>query len=104
MRVLIRELLDRLPPDLATAETARELADLSRESPLSIVQLIYQGKGHDSGIKDYEFSRATMLDHWSSGMKAVRHTLTRRQDILDTLKTGVARSIDMVSAAQEPAT
>ena len=102
-KCLIRELLAQLPPDLAAGETARRLGVLARENPLTVVQLIYRRRPHESSAKDYEFSRGTMLEHWASGVRAVRRAMTRRQDILDALKTGGARSFDIQPADDEAA-
>jgi NTE family protein len=79
---LVRRLLDRLPPDLAASQTARVLAEMSAEHAVTIVQLIYRRKAYESHSKDYEFSRATMLEHWASGLAAVKRSLENGDAIL----------------------
>ncbi len=64
---LARALIETLPPDLARGETARRLAELATESAITVVQLIYRRQTYESRSKDYEFSRAIMLEHWASG-------------------------------------
>jgi len=83
LKCLARELIRGLPPELAAGETARSLAELSAEHALTIVQLIYRRKAYESQSKDYEFSRATMLEHWASGLAAVNRAFYRRQAILN---------------------
>jgi NTE family protein len=82
-KCLIRELIESLPPDLAAGDTARALAELSAENAITIVQLIYRRKAYESHSKDYEFSRATMLEHWASGLAAVSRSLEKRHAILN---------------------
>ena len=39
------------------------------------MQLIYRAKAYEGNSKDYEFSRATMTEHWASGAADVATTL-----------------------------
>ena len=83
LKCLARELIHSLPAELAAGETARGLAELSAEHALTIVQLIYRRKAYESQSKDYEFSRATMLEHWASGLAAVNRAFQKRHEILN---------------------
>jgi NTE family protein len=74
-KCLVRRLLEQLPPDLAASRTAHVLAEMSAEHAVTIVQLIYRRQAYESHSKDYEFSRATMLEHWTSGVAAVDRSL-----------------------------
>jgi NTE family protein len=40
-----------------------------------VVHLIYRSKHYESQSKDYEFSRASMLEHWAAGMADTQGTL-----------------------------
>ncbi len=82
-KCLVREMIDSLPPELADTDTARALAELSAERPLTVVQLIYRRKAYESHAKDYEFSRATMLEHWASGLAAVNRSFAKRHAIMN---------------------
>ena len=42
---------------------------------VNILHLIYQQRSFEGESKDYEFSRASMLHHWSCGYADTRHTL-----------------------------
>ena len=82
-KCLVREMIESLPPELAASETARALTELSAEHALTVVQLIYRRKAYESHAKDYEFSRATMLEHWDSGLAAVNRTFEKRHAIMN---------------------
>jgi len=73
----IRRLLEKLPSDLASDEDAVFLRQVSRENFITLMQLIYRQKSYEGDSKDYEFSRATMLEHWEAGRndlnRSVRH-------------------------------
>ena len=73
-----RALLDRLPDaDLTEAERAQK-AQLRRLPRLTLLQLIYQQAAYEGDAKDYEFSAASMRDHWESGYRDTQRTLRRR--------------------------
>ena len=42
---------------------------------MAVVHLIYRSKHYESQSKDYEFSRASMLEHWSAGLSDTQSTL-----------------------------
>jgi NTE family protein len=99
---LIRDLLDSLPPELAASEAAARLAELASDNPLTIVQLIYRRKAYETSAKDYEFSRATMLQHWASGVHAVRRCMLDRAAIVSPDPDEIARSIDVDAPGDAP--
>ena len=70
-----RRLIEKLPPELRDDPDARYLAERSREASIAILQLIYRGRPYEGGAKDYEFSRATMLEHWAAGAQDARRSL-----------------------------
>ena len=51
------------------------LADLPE---IAIIHLIYQQKAYEGHAKDYEFSTASMNEHWQSGYEDTKRTLKRR--------------------------
>ena len=61
------------PPPLA--------ASLS-DTTVSIVQLIYRNKSRETQSKDYEFSRASMEEHWALGMADTQASLAREREWL----------------------
>jgi len=70
-----KRLLAKLPPALRDDPDAKALAALRCESAVDVVHLIYRSKHYESQSKDYEFSRASMREHWESGRADMAHTL-----------------------------
>ena len=81
-KVAMRDLLARLPPELMDDPEVQVLDMFARENSVTIVQLIYRGPDYETSSKDYEFSRATMLDHWAAGLGDACRTLKDRHKIL----------------------
>ena len=68
------------------------LIDQADERVYNIVQLIYRAKNYEGTSKDYEFSRATMEEHWKAGyfdaVRTLRHPeVLERPDTLDGVAT-----------------
>ncbi|MEO8312548.1 MAG: patatin-like phospholipase family protein [Caldimonas sp.] len=70
-----RRLFDRLPPGLRDDPDAKMLAALPCDTAVEVVHLIYRSKHYESQSKDYEFSRASMLEHWAAGLADTQATL-----------------------------
>ena len=70
-----KRLLAKLPPALRDDPDAQALAALRCESAVDVVHLIYRSKHYESQSKDYEFSRASMREHWDSGRADTAQTL-----------------------------
>ena len=70
-----QRLLARLPARLRDDPDARLLAAIPCEAAVDVVHLIYRSKHYESQSKDYEFSRASMLEHWSAGVADTTQTL-----------------------------
>jgi NTE family protein len=91
---MARELIEQLPPEFAGTPAARRLAEASVENAVNIIQLIYRGKPHENGHRDYEFSRATMVQHWAAGRHAAEAALSRKVSILNPQGEDVAHVFD----------
>ena len=70
-----QRLLARLPARLRDDPDARLLAAIPCEASVDVVHLIYRSKHYESHSKDYEFSRASMLEHWAAGLADTQATL-----------------------------
>jgi len=70
-----QRLLARLPARLRDDPDARLLAAIPCEAAVDVVHLIYRSKHYESQSKDYEFSRASMLEHWAAGLANTQATL-----------------------------
>ena len=75
-RRMLRELLEMIPPERREHDpTCRAAARQATARCVSVIQLIYQDKEWDGLAKDYEFSAATMRNHWASGLADIERTL-----------------------------
>jgi NTE family protein len=73
-RKAIGDLLTKLPKDLKNIASVRQLAAALRAEPTDIVHLIYRQASYELESKDYEFSRASVLEHWQAGQRDLRDT------------------------------
>jgi len=92
----MQRLLNKLPPEIAALPQAQAVRDIVDRGSLNVVHLIYRGREWESGAKDFEFSRRTMLDHWAQGDAAVAQVIDAggrliAQNILD----GKSASFDL---------
>lgn len=71
----IRDLLLKLPKHLKDDAAVRQLAEAMRTAPTDIVHLIYRQPSYELESKDYEFSRASVLEHWQAGQSDLRDTI-----------------------------
>jgi NTE family protein len=75
VRHAINDLIELLPPDLAATPQARRLYRLGCVTQMDIAQIIYRPMVPQGAQKDYEFSRATMLQRWTQGQADAQVTL-----------------------------
>ena len=79
MRRALARLLERVPAHIkAEADQDPALHNLlaaADDKVYNIAHLIYRAKGYEGESKDYEFSRATMEDHWAAGYQDTLLTL-----------------------------
>ena len=76
---LLKRLLDRLPEDQLEPEEKSEKQRLAHMSAFTIIQLIYQQAAYEGQAKDYEFSAASMREHWDSGYRDTQRTLEHKE-------------------------
>ncbi len=75
MRDALGRVFAKLPPALKKDADVLRLATACRQGDISLVHLINRRYSHSSSSKDYEFSRATVMDLWHSGLSAVRQSI-----------------------------
>ena len=73
-RRAMRRLIERLPAPLRDDPDVRRLAATLHAAPVDIVHLIYRQNAYESESKDYEFSRASVEEHWAAGRRDMRRT------------------------------
>ncbi len=91
----IAKLLDKLPPEMADGPDVVALRSASRQSSLSLVQLIYRANAWEGGSRDYEFSQRTMQDHIAAGRAAIAETMTRAGLIASNIYDGSTAAFDL---------
>ncbi|ACI50858.1 Patatin [Gluconacetobacter diazotrophicus PA1 5] len=72
----IRALLDRIPEADRTDEDRALRRQLSALPAITILQLIYQEEAYEGQTRDFEFSAASMEEHWDAGARDTRMTLS----------------------------
>lgn len=70
-----QRLMGKLPPELRDDPDVRALSRVRCEGAVEVVHLIYRSKHYESQSKDYEFSRASVQEHWDAGHADMAHTL-----------------------------
>jgi len=88
-RAAFHALVAKLPPELRDSDEVRLLADVAHQNRITIAQLIYRDKSWEGQAKDYEFSRATMAEHWLSGRDDVMRTIHNAAWLAMPLQNGV---------------
>jgi NTE family protein len=78
LKTALRELIQDLPKKMAAGPNVELLAAFSKETTVSVVQLIHRSRPEDTAAKDYEFSRRSMEEHWAAGVADVQRTLRQR--------------------------
>ena len=75
LRSALAKMAEHLPEEkLKDPEVAALLENAHRRS-VSLVHLIYNKKVNETHARDYEFSRASMQDHWAAGRVDAEQTL-----------------------------
>lgn len=77
LRQAIVKLFEHLSPEVKQTEEMQRLRDLGADHQFSIVHLIYRRQAYEGQTLDYEFSRASMEEHWRTGLNDARRTLQR---------------------------
>ena len=99
-KMAIRSLLNALPPELANTPDAQRVCALARENAVTVVQLVYRDKPYEGSSKDFEFSRQSMHEHWTTGHEDICRTMTRREHMVCDRKKGATTLIDVIEAIE----
>ncbi len=62
-------------PSMKNDEDVKLLLQHRRDNVMTIVHLIYRSKHYESQSKDYEFSRASVDEHWHAGKTDLQKTV-----------------------------
>ena len=107
MRRRLRELAALLPGDRRTDPRVKALlAGLGADGAdptVTLVHIIHRHKGSETQTRDYEFSRASMLEHWEAGRADMTHSLRSLRATAPPAKPGTFRVFDYTAPDKEPA-
>ena len=81
IRRALANLQDKLPEELRNTPEAQFLQPVADRKVYNLVHLIYRAKGYEGHSKDYDFSRASMREHWRAGYHDAVRTL-RHPEVL----------------------
>lgn len=85
LRLAAARLAEKLPANLRDDPDVQRLLDIDPPGAISVMHLINRRDDHETYSKDYEFSRATVNDHWATGRDdaelSVTHALWQDRDI-----------------------
>ena len=88
--LVIKKLLAKLPDDQLDASERALKQRLDHMPEATILQLIYQQTAYETQARDYDFSGASMRDHWASGFRDAERTLRHRDWLnVPTGKSGI---------------
>ena len=82
LRRALADLFKKLPEDLQNSPEAQLLQAEGDHKAYNIVHLIYRAMNYEGHSKDYEFSRASMREHWRAGYHDAVRTL-RHPEVLE---------------------
>jgi NTE family protein len=82
LRRAMSDLFQKLPEDLQNGPEAQMLRPVGDHKVYNIVHLIYRAKNYEGHSKDYDFSRASMQEHWRAGYHDAIRTL-RHPEVLE---------------------
>ncbi|MGI9480667.1 MAG: DUF3734 domain-containing protein, partial [Hyphomicrobiaceae bacterium] len=71
----------KLPDELKDDADTKSLAKLCDDREWTIARLTNQRLPHVSSTKDYEFSQATVREHWAAGLEDVRLSVANRKEL-----------------------
>ncbi len=74
-RQAITSLIAKLPQHLRDDPEVRHLQAFAEDAPMDLVHLIYRQGPDERESKDYEFSRASVLQRWEAGRRDLRDVL-----------------------------
>ena len=95
LREALARLLAKLPASLKSDPDARRLAAICDGRQWTIARLTNKRLAHVSNSKDYEFSRATVQDHWAAGLDDVRRSVAGRDWVTPNLEGAGLRLYDL---------
>ena len=75
LRAALGRVVEKLPPALRDDPDVKRLTAVCTRGAVSLVHFINRHNTRSSEFKDYEFSRATMIDLWDAGYHDVKRSM-----------------------------
>jgi NTE family protein len=82
LRRAMADLIEKLPEELRNGPEVQLLRPVGDHKVYNIVHLIYRARNYEGHSKDYDFSRASMREHWRAGHHDAIRTL-RHPEVLE---------------------
>jgi len=98
LRLAFARLLEQLPEELRAREEVKLLEREADDKVCNIVHLIYHSRSYEGLAKDYEFSRRTMEEHWSSGYSDALRALSQPEVLTRPSREDGVRTFDFAEA------
>ncbi len=95
-REAIRRVLRKIPDAMRDDADVQRLAEMAREFPVNVVQLIYRANAWEGGARDYEFSARTMEEHWAAGRADVAATIENSALMAQNIIDGRTAAFDLI--------
>lgn len=92
----LRNVLAMLPPEMCSMPDVQRMRALVEDNAVNIVHLIYNVQKWESGMRDFEFSRATMDMHWNQGIQAVQAAMSKGDLLAQNILDGKTAAFDLV--------
>jgi NTE family protein len=96
----LADLIARLPARLRSDPAVAALKAHMTHQPVDIVHLIYRDKPYELDSKDYEFSRASVDEHWEAGLRDIRNTLEHPELLRAAAPVNGVTTFDLTEAHQ----
>jgi NTE family protein len=99
---LIDRMLAKLPPEARDLPEVKAVERMIDAKALNVVQLIHQPPAWQTGVRDFEFSRATMEANWALGRAAVEAAMKDGHLLADSIAEGRSDSFAVQSGDLRP--
>ena len=98
--LVAKKLLAKIPDDRLDPEERALKGRLAQLPEATILELVYQQAAYETQAKDYEFSAASMRQHWNSGYLDTRRSL-RHRDWLEVSERDAGLSVHDIHRVEE---
>jgi len=92
---VLKSVLNKLPDNVCDDEDVQAVRAMINEAAVNIVHLIYRPQSWESGARDFEFSRATMEQHWEQGQDAVKAVMSKHGLLARNILDGKTDAFDV---------